>query len=87
MDKISCVDRVSEYPGGSREWWRDWSAYWMREAQGAARLSNELRTVVGWQDLAEQWRRISIGHLRHSLQDYKRSLDAPDESKLPGHQL
>lgn len=83
MDKIPCVDRVSEYPPGSRQWWRDWSGFWMREAQEAARAVTATR-ACGWYEVAETFRRISIGALRRSLQDYKRSFDAPDASEWPG---
>jgi hypothetical protein len=74
------MNRVSEHPESSREWWRDWSAYWMRDAQSAAKLSKEMRSA-GWLDLADQWRRIAIASLRTSLQDYKRSLTAHDASE------
>ena len=83
MDKIPENDTVSRHPAGSREWFRDWSAYWMREAQGAAKLSKEMRGI-GWDALAEQWRRIAISRLRQSLQDYKRSFDALDASAWSG---
>lgn len=83
MDKIPCVDRVSEYPAGSREWWRDWSAYWMQEAQGAAKLSREL-AAAGLRESSESWRQLAISRLRNSLQDYRRSFDALDASAWPG---
>lgn len=82
MDKIPCVDRVSEYPPGSRQWWRDWSAFWMRDAQGAARLSKAL-VAEGLHEAGESWRKLAIEDLRRSLQDYRRSLDAPDASEWP----
>lgn len=83
MDSIPCVDRVSEYPAGSREWFRDWSAFWMREAQGAARVAKVL-VSLGCMEPAESWRRMAISRLRDSLRDYKRSFDAPDASEWPG---
>lgn len=77
------MDTVSEYPAGSREWFRDWSAYWMREAQGAAKLSKEMVSLE-CMVAAESFRRLAISRLRDSLRDYKRSFDAPDASEWPG---
>ena len=80
MDKIPRVDRVSEYPAGSRQWWRDWSAFWMREAQECARASRLARDN-GFADSCETWRRMAVDALRRSLKDYSRSLRALEASE------
>lgn len=79
------MNRVSEHPAGSRQWHRDWSDYWMNDAQQSARLarmfSEDGRDEVVF---VQPFRRMAVESLRRALRDYKRSFDAPDASEWPG---
>jgi hypothetical protein len=74
------MSRVSEHPAGSREWWRDWSEFWMEEARAASAMQKQM-LALGWMDLSEIWRRIAIDHLRNAFEGHKRSWSAHDASE------
>jgi hypothetical protein len=67
--------RVSEHEAGSRQWLRDWSTYWMQDAQELASAYRKLRRIGLPEDACAPFRRMSIESLRRSLRDLKASLE------------